>query len=1726
LTAFEGSFDLSNAQALIVGTAGGVNGITTNQGTVLIQTTVGDLTLNQPINTIGGGTDLTGAFAQVGLSSAGSLSQTSFGPITAAAAELLAGGNISLASNDNAVLNLAAEAMGVGGVVDFVDKADLAISDQLGSGVAAGSMTLPPLAVPAAGGIYANGGEIGIAALASLTLGEPVNANTFVGGAPSAVLQPSPGEVFLAAGGGITESGDGVILGSQLYAASLAGGVTLTADNRIGANDNGAGIAQTSGIVAGVAEGGNFQLVNHNAGITVGALSCGCVGIFTQSGDIDLATTGAGAITVNKPLHSGNEINIAVAPGYAFTNTATNDATFDSEYLPSGATTAGLDTTTSAGSITILADAMTLSGGTIQTGTAGGVVLAPATTTDGIILGNVGSTGVLGLRTADLAGIKAGFVQIGYRNQDGSVALTGDIDLVGNLSVTTANVPELLLVTGGTVGSSASRAIVGGGTLQLGIIAGGEIDLSGSDSVGTLAAYVDGTSPLVEFGNAGSLTVGTLSRPQLGIGIDGNGFPSPVSASNPLSGMTNAAQGAVTGGGIGLTTTAGNITVSAPVSAVDQGVGVSAFGGVAINSTVTAGTFGVLAGGFGPGTVAITEGAGGDLVVSGGAALDNFSTGGTITFGSNNSISGPVTIETTGAGADATVVNGIALTLGASTVGGNLTVSATGGLTVDGTVTSPGTIALNAIAGSGTGPLSVVSGGNLQAPLIDLNATSIALTGNAMLGQAGATIDLAHTTSGGGVTEASGSTIIAISLGATNPLAGNVSLTGAGNAINELTSISATGGGNGIAVTSGSGTMVVAGALSTTNGPVSLTTAGGSMSLTSDISAPGNVVTLSANGSLSQTGGAITAGTLTGSTADGAVLPDANAVTALGAFGNTVIGQISFTDARALTVTGSVSNTGGEITLMTTGAGSNLALQGGLTAAGNTVRLSSAGTVTQTGGIITARTLTGGSVGGATLADGNLVANFGTWNDTAGGVGSTGIQFADGQTMTTTGTIFSAGPVSLSAIFDPDLVLNTDIVSGGVVTLFANGNISQTGGGITGTGLVATTQLNAGGSIALNSTTNAITGNVTLTSLNMGGTLAGGAITFADSGAYTIAAAGGFQTGVATTGPVTLTSGADLTLAAGSAVTGGGVVLAATGNFVNNSGSGAVTATDGNRWLIYSAAPAGDNFGGLDSGNTAIWRASFASLPPEDVAPGNRYLFAQSQTLTVTTTNLAKTYGQDATLAVAGAFTVSGIEAGVAGAFIGDTAATAFSGAPSVTSAGSANTASVADGPYTITATDGTMTALGGYALVFAESGKLTVNPAPLTLTANSATKTYGSTLSFAGTEFSTAGSLFNGDTVTGVSLTSPGAAATAGVAGSPYAILASAATGTGIANYSITYVNGALTVTPAALTVTANNTSKTYGTTLNFAGTEFTTAGSLFNGDSVTGVTLASAGAPGAAGVAGSPYAITASAATGTGVANYTITYVNGALTVTPAALTITANNATKTYGSTLGFAGTEFTTAGLVSGTGDTVTGVSLASLGAPGTAGVAGSPYAITGSAATGSGLANYTVSYVNGALTVTPASLTVTADDLTRGLGQANPALTFTVTAGSLFNGDTLSGDLATTASAASAAGPYPITEGTLTGGANYTLAFDNGTLTVTGSAPTPVAGTPNFGVSPDMFISDNSPDGWLWWLKHVSVGGDTGSGGGLTTCTAGNIGQILKANGQVQLFGNPRTCGSF
>ena len=98
-----------------------------------------------------------------------------------------------------------------------------------------------------------------------------------------------------------------------------------------------------------------------------------------------------------------------------------------------------------------------------------------------------------------------------------------------------------------------------------------------------------------------------------------------------------------------------------------------------------------------------------------------------------------------------------------------------------------------------------------------------------------------------------------------------------------------------------------------------------------------------------------------------------------------------------------------------------------------------------------------------------------------------------------------------------------------------------------------------------------------------------------------------------------------------------------------------------------------------------------------------------------------------------------------------------------------------------------------------------------------------------------------------------------------------------------------------------------------------------------------------------------------------------------------------------------------------------------------------YAITASGLTS---ANYAISYAPGALRVTPAALTVAADDKSRTYGGANPRLTASGTGFVLGQdlsdlGGTLA--LATPATQASDAGTYAITASGLTS-RNYDITY--------------------------------------------------------------------------------------
>jgi hypothetical protein len=259
--------------------------------------------------------------------------------------------------------------------------------------------------------------------------------------------------------------------------------------------------------------------------------------------------------------------------------------------------------------------------------------------------------------------------------------------------------------------------------------------------------------------------------------------------------------------------------------------------------------------------------------------------------------------------------------------------------------------------------------------------------------------------------------------------------------------------------------------------------------------------------------------------------------------------------------------------------------------------------------------------------------------------------------------------------------------------------------------------------------------------------------------------------------------------------------------------------------------------------------------------------------------------------------------------------------------------------------------------------------------------------------------------------------------------------------NYLPTSVSSStktIEITGGVLTVRADDKAKTYGAALPMLTATFSGFAPGDDESVLTGTLTLTTEA-----TATSPVGKYAIVASGLSSQNYSIEFVEGSLAVTPAPLTVTAEAKSKIYGAPLPFFTAMFD--GFVLGETPDALGGTLKFA----TDGSAASPvgsYPITPSGLVSQ---NYSIGFVNGALEVTPAPLTVTAEDLERLFGRPNPAPS--ITFDGFVNGDTPdsldAGPKAVVkASLFSPPGLYPIV---VTGAAdsNYAITHVDGTLTV-------------------------------------------------------------------------------
>ena len=108
--------------------------------------------------------------------------------------------------------------------------------------------------------------------------------------------------------------------------------------------------------------------------------------------------------------------------------------------------------------------------------------------------------------------------------------------------------------------------------------------------------------------------------------------------------------------------------------------------------------------------------------------------------------------------------------------------------------------------------------------------------------------------------------------------------------------------------------------------------------------------------------------------------------------------------------------------------------------------------------------------------------------------------------------------------------------------------------------------------------------------------------------------------------------------------------------------------------------------------------------------------------------------------------------------------------------------------------------------------------------------------------------------------------------------------------------------------------------------------------------------------------------------------------------------------------------------------------------------GRAVAVAGTAIGGADAGNYTITIPASALgDILKRALSVTADDASKVQNDPDPALTYTLTSGSLVSGDAFSGNLAR--DTGENPGTYAIKIGTLNAGDNYTITFTPGTFTI-------------------------------------------------------------------------------
>ena len=747
---------------------------------------------------------------------------------------------------------------------------------------------------------------------------------------------------------------------------------------------------------------------------------------------------------------------------------------------------------------------------------------------------------------------------------------------------------------------------------------------------------------------------------------------------------------------------------------------------------------------------------GGTIDASGSGAL-NFTNTGSVAFTG----SGVRTLTLTGSN---TNNNTLATVLGDGTGGASsLTKAGIGTWVLAGTnsytglsTISDGTlvVAANDALGTIAGGTTVSSGATLEISNgIVIGAEALNLSGTGVSSNGALVVTSGNGSYGGTVT-----------LGASASIGGNGSLT-LGGAVNGVAP------GTSTLTQVGSGTLTFSNTAGATNALAAVTTSAGQITAinggsvrTTGAQNYGGIVTSSVAATLTSTGGGNITANNTSNNFNGNLVLGTSGVASIVDSNALALGASSIGTLTAQTLTGNLTLNGA---ITASGSGDAIVLA----AAGNFVNNIGAGALTPGSG----RWLVYST---SPLSDtrGGLVYDFKQYNATYGVT-----------TVLGTGNGFL---YTLAPIITPGLTGTVSRVynSGTIATLVA-GNFTATGAVdsdtvmLNGTGAYDTK--NVGSSKLVTAT------GITASATNGAASVYGYRVlpTTASANIGTITAKAIAATGLSgvnkiynTTTVASLTGTAAIT----SGATADGDGLYYTGDTVSLTGTAAGAFANKNVGTSKAVTISGLALGGADSGNYTVSHANAsADITAKAIAASG-----------ITANN--KVYN---------ATTVASLNTGAAA--ISNGAALDGDGLYYTADTVTLNTGSATGAFANKNVGTGKAVTISGLTLGGAGSGNYTVShanasanitPASLTITANNASKTFGSTLIFAGTEFASSG-LQGSETIGRVTLASAGAAATAATTNYPI-IPSNARDGTFAAsNYAITFVDGVLRVTEVLAT-------------------------------------------------------------------------------------------------------------------------------------------------------------------------------------------------------------------------------------------------------------------------------------------------------------------------------------